>query len=213
MSDYNKLMGGFKAFKATVYNEKKDALGHVFKLGIKPTTLFITCCDLKISPDTIFSGNPGELYVFRNMAAIVPPYSEEGANANGIVAAIEYGVKNLAVENVVVLGHAKCDGIKLLMSDDDESKNSSAMKGWLEIAEEARDAVKNELADKTIEEQESACEHETILVSLKNLLTYPFVEERIKNNQLKIYGWHFNIESGELMAFDPETKFFELVSC
>ena len=208
MADFGKLISGYRVFKATTFQEQKEVIKHTLRQGVKPTTLFITSSELRISPDNIFSCNPGELYVCRNIGALIPEYSNE--KAGGIIAAIEYGVKVLNVENIVVLGHSNCDAIKQLMSDDDSAiQGTTAIKDWLSIASEARDSVKKALKNKTPEEQLHACEQESILVSLKNLLTYPFIVERIENGDIDIYGWHFDIETGTLMAFDPETKFFD----
>jgi carbonic anhydrase len=86
------------------------------------------------------------------------------------------------------------------------------MKTWLSVASEARDAVKEQMSQKTQEEQEASCEQESIIISLKNLMTYPYIAKRMKENKLNIFGWHFNIETGEIMAFDNNTKFFEPIS-
>ena len=213
MSDFGSLISGFRVFKATTYQEQKEIAGHLIRQGVKPSTLFITCSDLRISPDMIFSSNPGELFVLRNVAALVPSYDSIGSNS--IVAAIEYAVIALSVESIVVLGHAKCDSIKLLMDSDEighstlSVKNTKAMKSWLSVANDAKKVINDELKDKTQEEKEHACEQESILVSLRNLITYPFIEERLNDDSLKLYGWHFDIEKGSLFGFDPETKFFE----
>lgn len=216
MADFGKLISGFRVFKATVYPEKKEILTHMIRQGIKSKTLFISCSDLRLSPDVIFSCNPGELYVCRNVGALIPEYTKK--TASGIIATIEYGVNILEVENIVVMGHTNCDGIKLLMSEDfsenseneeSNSRKTHAMRDWLSIAAEAKAAVKKELKGKSEEEQEVACQHESILVSLKHLLTYPFVEDRIQAGKLNIYGWHLDMESGVLLGFDPETKFFD----
>jgi carbonic anhydrase len=211
MADFGKLVSGFRIFKATKYAEQKDVIGHLIRQGVKAKTLFITCSDLRIGPDVIFSSNPGDFFVVRNLAALVPTF--ESDHASGSIAAIEYAVLKLNVENIVVLGHANCDGIKALMAGDkqnDGSENhSSAMLNWLSIAKDAKDAVNTQLANKTDEEKEEACQFESILVSLKHLITYPFINERINDDRLKIYGWHFNINNGTLLAFNPESKYFD----
>lgn len=209
MSDFGHLISGFRIFRATKHTEQRDVIKHLVRQGVKPKTMFITCSDLRISPDTIFNSNPGDFFVFRNMAALIPPY--EASGANGVIAGIEYAVCNLEVENIIVLGHANCDAIKELMSDGDSANEdeNDPIKTWLSIAEEAKDVVIKDLKKKTQEEKEASCEQESILVSLKNLITYPFIEQKIADDSLKIYGWHFDIESGELLAFNPETKFFD----
>jgi len=209
MADFGQLVSGFRIFKSTTYNEIKDSIGHVVRQGIKPKTLFVSCSDLRISPDTIFSNNPGESFVFRNMGSLIPPYESEGAHS--IIAAIEYAVKDLQIESIVVLGHSNCDSVKMLMNEGAGEEYGKAMHDWLELGADARDAVANDLSDKSDEEKEAACEEEIILVSLRNLLTYPFVNEKIQDDSLKIYGWHFDIEGGELKGFNPETKYFESI--
>ena len=168
---------------------------------------------MRISPDTIFNGNPGEFFVYRNIGGFVPEYDHEGVNS--IVAGIEYAVVALEVETIVVLGHIKSDSVKMLMDCPTLNENtlkvkeSDEMKSWLSVAEEAKQAVLNELSDKTQEEKEAACEQEVIILSLKNLLTYPFIQEKVEQDKINLFGWHFNIETGDLLAFNPETGYFD----
>ncbi|MCE3232992.1 MAG: Carbonate dehydratase [Rickettsiaceae bacterium] len=206
MADFGKLISGFRLFKATTYKERKEVIGHLQKLGVKPKTLVITCADLWVAPDILFSSNPGDSFVFRNIGGFVPPFGEKGI---GLLAAVEYSVCTLNVETIVVMGHSHCDFIKMLMDENAQATVTPAMSSWFEIVTMARDAVKKALAKKTAEEQQAACEHETILVSMRNLISYPFVQERINDGRLKIYGWYFDMEEGVLQGFDPKTKFFE----
>jgi carbonic anhydrase len=214
MADFGKLISGYRLFKATGFQERKEIIGHLDRQGVQPGTLFITCADLRVAPDIMFSTNPGELFVFRNLGGFIPPFNEKGT---GMLAAIEYAVCNLKVENIVVMGHAKCGIIKLLMEDKNvaeeasgaEESSDDSIKAWLSVAKEAKDSVKKALAKKTQEEQESACEHEAILLSMRNLISYPFIDSLIHDGQLKIYGWHFNMDEGVLYGFDPQTKHFE----
>ena len=191
-------------------NSQKEMIKHLLTLKIKPTTLIITSCSLQIAPSTIFGCNPGDLYVVRNVGGLVPPYGAGGANAT--ISAIEYAICTLEVENVIILSHNHCDGINLLMNDkrkDSQKNMEDPMESWLSIANEARDAVREQMSDEKAEEKEIACEHEAILVSLKNLITYPWIEKRISSKKIGIYGMHFDIETGELESFNPETKNFE----
>jgi len=207
MSDFNQLIGGFRAFKATRYLEQKDIVGHLIRQGLKPKTLFITCCDMRSSPDILFSSNPGDFLVLSNPGALISAYSEHGTK--GIVATLEHAISDLKVDNIIILGHAKCDSIEMLMNEDSDHHIPQSIKNWLSIVEEARDAVNRDLSDKEFEEKCDACEHEAILVSLKHLLTYPFVEKAVASGDLNIYGWHFDIQTGILLGFNPESKFFE----
>ncbi len=212
MPDIGKMVSGFRVFKSTTFPEQQDIIRHFIDQGQKPTTMFISCVDLRIPPAMLFATNPGELYVVNNIGGLVPKYNSTGVH--GITAAIEYAVTGLEVENIVVLGHAKCNSIKMMMSDEFDKTDglSESMRTWLSIASEARDAVKAEMSESSIEEQQAACESESLVISLRNLMTYPYIAQRMEEDKLNIFGWHFNIEEGEIMAFDPDTGFFEPIS-
>lgn len=213
MSNVGKLISGFRVFKATTFPQKKDLIHHLIDQGQKPTTMVIACVDLRLAPSEIFAANPGDLYVINNIGGIVPKFGTAGIH--GFISAVEYAVNELEVENIIVLGHAKCNSIKMMMSDkftDTKHGLSESMKAWLSITSEARDAVKKQLAEKSEEEQLSACEQESIIASLRNLMTYPYINKRMKDNKLNIYAWHFDIETGEIMAYNPDSKFFEPIS-
>lgn len=213
MPDFGKLLSGFRVFKATTFKEQQEMIVHLLRLGEKPTTLIVSCVDMRIAPQMLFSTNPGELYILTNVGGIVP--KSDAIGVHGIMSAIEYAVTGLEVQNIIVLGHAKCDSIKMMMSDKFTSTTdglSESMKKWLTIASEARDAVKKELANKSPEEQQHACEHESIIVSMRNLLSYPYILQRMEQDKLNVYGWHFDLEEGKIVAFDPDTGFFEPIS-
>lgn len=213
MANIEKLISGFKVFKATTYNNKKDVISHLIEQGQKPKTMVISCVDIRLSPAEIFSSNPGELYVVNNVGGLVPKYETDGIH--GILSAIEYAVTVLEVESIVVLGHAKCDSIKMMMSDEftkEKGKLSESMKVWLSVVKEAREVTKKQMSDKSVDDQETYCEHESLVVSLRNLMTYPYVTERMKKNKLNIYGWHFDIESGNILGFNPQSLNFESLS-
>jgi len=213
MPDVKKLISGFQVFKATTFPKQKDIIHHLLEQGMKPSTLIITCSDLRIAPAEIFSTNPGELYILSNVGGLVPKYETTGTH--GVLAAIEYAVTTLEVQNVVVLGHAKCDGIKMMMSDKFMATTdglSESMKIWLSVAGEARDAVKKQMAGKSEEEQQTSCEQESLIISLRNLMGYPYIAKRMKENKLNIFAWRFNVEEGEVTAFNVDTKFFEPIA-
>lgn len=210
MVHIDSLTDGFKTFKATTYEQHRDMILHLVDQGHKPSTLFIASAGMRISPDKITSSRPGDLYVIRNVAGLVPPYESTGAN--GIISAIEHAVSTLEVENIVLLGNAHSSAIKFLMSDEFHPEDANDhVSTWLSIGMEARNAVKEQLADLSQEEQERACEQEILLVSLRNLLGYPCVEERINQGKLNLYAWHFNIRDGELKSFNPGNGQFELI--
>lgn len=212
MSEIGKLISGFRTFKATTFLRQKDIIEHLIEQGQKPSTLVITCADIRMPPAEIFATNPGELYVINNIGGLIPKFGTEGVA--GILSALEYAINDLEVENIIVLGHAKCGSVEMMMSEKTASNKdlSESMKKWFEIASEARDAVKKQMADKSKEEQQAACEHESVIVTIRNLMTYPYIKKRMDQNKLNIFGWHFNIEEGKISAFNPDTKFFEDIS-
>lgn len=215
MATFDKLITGYRTFRATIHNKEKEVISHIIRQKIKPSTLFIACSDLRISPEVITSSNPGELYIIRNLACLLPPYQAPDAlndaqGANGTIASIEYAINSLKVENIIVLGHAHCDSIALLMSEDWENNTkASALKSWLSLGAPAKKVIQEQLKDRSSEDQKKACEQEIVLASLKNLLTYPFIQERIAQNNLDLYGWHIDMATGTLQSFNPRTRFFE----
>lgn len=213
MPEIGKLISGFRTFKATTFSRQQDVIHHLLEQGHKPSTLVISCSDIRLPPAEIFATNPGDLYVINNIGGLIPKFGTSGIA--GILSALEYAINDLEVQNIVVLGHAKCDGMKMMMSDKfvaEKEGLSEVMKVWLSVAAEAREAVKKQMADKSAEEQLSACEHESIIITMRNLLTYPYIKKRLDQNKLNIFGWYFNIESGTISAFNPDTKFFDEVA-
>lgn len=212
MPSADKLLNGFRVFKSTTYNQKKDMIEHLLKQGQKPSTMIISCSEIRIPPAEIFSTNPGELYIVNNIGGLVPKY-DTTAGVHGIMSAIEYAVKNLEVENIIVLGHSKCNGIKMILSDQfaNNGKLSTSMKAWLSIAEEARAEVKADKYDDP-EKEQFACEHESLIISLKNLMGYPYVAERLSKNKINLFAWHFDITTGDISAYNPDSGFFENLS-
>ncbi len=212
MAKIKKLLDGFKIFKATVFSKQKDVIKHLIVQQHRPTTLVISSCDIKISPSEIFSTNPGDFFTIYNIGGLIPKYNTEGIS--GIISALEYGVNNLMVDTILVLSNTKNISSKMIMSDDylsNKNNISNAMKTWLSIADEAKEAVLTQMSDSSKEDQELAFEKEALIISIRNLLTYPYIRARIDNNSLKIIGWQFDVESGYLFALDPSTGLFERI--
>ncbi len=210
MADINSLISGFRIFKATEHAKFKDMIEHVIKLNIKPKTIVICCSDMRMSPGRIFSANPGDIYVIRNAGALVPPFGSE--QVNGVEASIEYAVNNLEVDNIVVLGHAYCDALKFYFRmDESKVKKDDNIYKWLSLGKEAKNAVINNMQDRNDDDQEFAHVQESIIVSLKNLLSYPTLREKVDSYKVKLYGWMINLKDGQLITFNPQTKRFEQI--
>lgn len=178
------------------------------ELGRKqnPHTLFIGCADSRVVPNLITGTLPGELFVVRNIANIVPPYriSDEFL---ATTSAIEYAINALNVKNIVVCGHSNCGGCEAIYHADKLKKLPSVAK-WLTQLNEIKHAV-NAL-NLSPAKREWITERLNVINSLKNLLTFPGVREKIERNELKIYGWHYIIETGQVFAYDgSEFKLLE----
>ncbi|MCK4535404.1 MAG: carbonic anhydrase [Desulfuromonadales bacterium] len=176
----------------------------------KPHTLFIGCSDSRIDPNLITGSLPGELFIIRNIANIVPPYrvTEEFV---GTTSAIEYAVQELEVGTIVVCGHSNCGGCAALNKPAEAFDKIPNVRRWLEISNEVRGRVERQIVEGTPEEREWLTEQINILVQMRNLLSYPYVRERYDNGELNLLGWYYIIETGEVFNFNDQTKLFELV--
>ncbi len=208
MKEIAKFIAGFERFQAKYFREDRTLYAHLGERQ-QPRTLVISCCDSRVDPAMLTGAAPGELFVVRNVANLVPSYSHE-ADGPGIRAAIEFAVKSLNVEHVIVLGHSNCGGIQALMSGEGITENRFEFIGpWLRIAHRARDKVLVELSQKPRTLQTRACEQAAILVSLENLLSFPWIRARVDQGSLALHGWYFEIDTGEMLAYSPETATFD----
>ncbi len=178
--------------------------------GQKPQALLIGCCDSRVDPAVLFDCDLGDLFILRNIANLVPPYHKSD-DYHGVSSSIEYAVCHLEVTDIIVLGHSNCGGIGALM-DSGKGKDEGEFIGkWVSIANDARDKVLQEMQGEESEAQARACEKEAILVSLKNLMTFPWVKERVANGQLSVHGWYYNMGSGQLKHYNQLTGEFDVL--
>ena len=208
MRDIPHFIAGFKQFKKQYFcpeNAFYDALAQ----GQRPKVLTVACCDSRVDPAILMNCQPGDMFVVRNVANIVPPY-EAGAGLRGACAALEYGVVYLGVEHVIVLGHSCCGGIEALMAPDLE-KMGEFIGPWVNIVQSALQRVEEEFAGEPVAVRQKACELASILVSLENLLTFPWIRTRVENQTLHLHGWYFDMGKGELLGYQPELGSFELL--
>lgn len=201
-----RLMAGFRKFHDKYFANEHPLYQRLSSGGQSPKTLIIGCSDSRVDPAIITSAGPGELFIVRNVANLVPPF-EKGGGFHGISAAIEFAVVNLKVENVIVLGHRQCGGIRALMLND-SNKEDSFVEQWVRIAQDAKDRV---LAKHKGEDEETLCRHgeqEAIITSLNNLRTFPFVQTAIRDRGLVVMGIYFDLESGQLVEYDEDSATF-----
>lgn len=197
-----KMIRGFRRFRKEYFSDETKLYSQL-RHGQMPSTLVIACCDSRVDPALITQSAPGDIFVIRNVANLVPPYHPD-SSYHGVSSAIEYAVCSLNVKHIVVLGHSNCGGIRALMSEDWERKPSEFLHQWLCLAESARETVLRELAEEPHSVKLHACEESSILLSMENLTTFPWIRERVDAGNLYIHGWYFNMEDGEMYSYDSE---------
>ncbi len=207
-----------KLFQGVVQFKKEDFEKHrelFCSLGRrqKPHTLFIGCSDSRVVPNLITRCHPGELFVIRNVANIVPPFraTEEYV---ATTSAIEYAVQALKVDTIVVCGHSNCGGCAALHSPPDALQQLPHVRKWLEVSREVPGRVTRRLEEAGVDSPEARewlTEQINITVQMRNLLTYPYINEKYQKGELSILGWHYIIETGEIFNYNNETSSFELV--
>lgn len=206
MATTKKLIEGFQRFKNTYFGNDK-ALYASMKTGQPAKTLMVACCDSRVDPAILTDCDPGDLFIVRNVANLVPP-CETDHQHHGTSSAIEFAVKGLQVENIIVMGHANCSGIKGLWESEDLN-DSQFIHHWVSIAQEAKEWVKVHQATESDAVQLKSCEQRAVLVSLNNLLGFDFVRKRVEEGSLSLHGWYFDLAAGELLCYNPATDQFE----
>jgi len=204
-----------KLFKGVLKFQKEDfeAQRELFsRLGHeqKPHTLFIGCSDSRVVPTLITRAMPGELFLVRNVGNIVPPH-ESGVAGGSTAAAIEYAVQALDVDAIVVCGHSNCGGCAALYHDEGKMENLPHTRAWLAFAQDAKQRVEHLRHSDIPAEREWLTEQVNVLVQMRHLLSYPYVAEKVTAGKLRILGWYYNIETGEVLNFNDSTGHFEQV--
>lgn len=195
------LIAGYKRFRATGWPEQRRKFQSLARHGQSPRTLVLTCIDSRVDPAMIFDAPPGEMLTVRNVANLIPPYAPDGAY-HGTSAAIEFGVKVIEVQHVVVLGHGLCGGVKALLEGAPPTANEFVVP-WMSMAESAR----VQAMDAPPEGRQLRCEYEVVKVSLANLMTFPWIADRVAKGKLVLHGAWFGIHSGSLMMLQPDGLF------
>jgi carbonic anhydrase len=165
--------------------------------------MMIACSDSRVDPSIIFDSQPGQIFMVRNVASLVPTCKPDDG-CHGTSAALEFGVLGLGVEHIIVLGHGHCGGIKaLLAGDEGVNPKSDFIRPWLSCAGEVRDQLVSEMKDASDSEQARQLEIETVRMSVRNLMTFPWIDERVTSGEMSLHGWHFDIAKGDLSDVGP----------
>ncbi len=193
-----KLAKGLREFRATYFSTHRELFEQLSHKQ-KPRVLFITCSDSRIDPTLITQAAPGELFVIRNAGNIIPPF---GATNGGEGATVEYAIHALNIEQIVVCGHSHCGAMKGLLQLGKLEEEMPLVYDWLRHAEATRRLVKENYSEYEGEELLEITIAENVLTQIENLRTYPVIHSRLYQGRLKIYGWVYHIETGEVFAYD-----------
>jgi carbonic anhydrase len=203
-----RLMAGFRHFHDKYYlQDEKEMYARLVSVGQTPKTLMIGCSDSRVDPAILTEASPGELFIVRNVGALIPPCEPAAHGYHGTSTALEFAVVNLKVENIVILGHRQCGGIRALMSNN-HADEGTFIGQWMSIAAEARKEVLRKYPDADEESQRRFAEMEAIKVSLRNLMTFPFVKEAVDAKRLNLIGVYFDIEQGQLWELEDVSQEF-----
>ncbi|KAH9776140.1 Beta carbonic anhydrase 2 [Citrus sinensis] len=198
-----RIIKGFIHFKTSKFDKYPECFSELAK-GQHPKFLVFACSDSRVSPSHVLDFQPGEAFMARNIANMVPAFNQLRYSCVG--ATIEYAVANLQVENVLVIGHSRCGGIKRLMSlPDDGSNYYDFIDDWVRIGLPAKAKVKREHPDLSFEQQTALCERESVNLSLVNLLTYPYVQRAVQDGTLALRGGYYDFVNGKFELWELKT--------
>ncbi|MDA5194930.1 carbonic anhydrase [Govanella unica] len=199
------LIDGYRRYRLGWSEVERDLYRQLVENGQEPKVMVVACCDSRVDPSIILDAKPGSLFMARNIANLIPPFEKSGSY-HGTSAALEYAVRSLKVEHIIVLGHAHCGGIRAL--HEGTAGLSDFVGGWMEIVRAARDHVHANCSHERQSVQRRMLEEEAIRVSLHNLMTFPWIEEQVGLGALQLHGWHYGLAEGELSALDPDSNEF-----
>lgn len=198
-----RLLEGYRSFRARRWPHEKAHYEELAE-GQSPKFLVIACCDSRVDPATIFEARPGELFIIRNVANLVPPY-QPGAGLHGTSAAIEFAVRKLEVETILVLGHAQCGGCMAAL-DHTIGQDMVFLQPWVALLEPALERCFDD------PDPQTALERESVKVSLENLRAFPFIADAMRTRGLKLEGARFGVANGKLELLDQATGAFQFVT-
>ncbi|CEA14586.1 MAG TPA: carbonic anhydrase [Fermentimonas caenicola] len=205
---YKRLFEGIREFKANEYIPRQQFFEELGKKQ-NPHTLFIGCSDSRVVPNLITQTFPGELFVVRNIANLVPHYKRHSDTYLATTSAIEFAVNQMNVSNIVVCGHSNCGGCAALYQDK-ELKNLPHTKKWMELAHPVKKIVEQKIAKNkiTLEERTLFTEQLNVVEQMNHLLKYSYIKKRVKEGKLNVMGWYYHIDTGEIYNYDRNLKRF-----
>lgn len=204
-----RLYKGIHKFRESYFKKEEDFFKRLSE-NQTPEVLFITCSDSRVDPNLVTQSKPGELFIVRNVGNIIPPY-DAIKDKNSVAAAIEFAVLGLKVSDIIICGHSNCGAIHALI-DKKEFRNMPHFRDWLKIASPVKDIVKFFYGDLKGEHRRRITEKENVLIQLRNIQTYPFVEQLLKTGSLHLHGWYYDIGTGSVYAYNPAENVFKKIT-
>lgn len=201
------LLEGYKAFATQRLPTEQTRFRELSVKGQSPEVMVIGCCDSRVSPEVIFDVGPGELFVVRNIANLVPVYQPDGT-AHGVSAALEYAVTVLKVKHIVVLGHAQCGGIRAFVDKIEPLTPGDFIGKWMQMFIKPGEVVEQR-DHETMAQFVERIEKAAVFRSLENLMTFPFVRKAVDGGQMQTHGAYFGVAEGSLFVLDKTTKEFK----
>ena len=205
-----RLLDGYHAFATNRLPTEQSRYRELSERGQSPEVMVIGCCDSRVSPEVIFDVGPGELFVLRNIANLVPIYQPD-ANAHGVSAALEYAVTVLRVKHIVILGHAQCGGIRAFVDKIEPLTPGDFIGRWMSMFIKPGEVVEQR-EHESMAEFVTRIEKAAVFRSLENLMTFPFVRTRVERGELQLHGAYFGVAEGSLFVLDKAAKQFKSAS-
>ena len=206
------MLEGYLHFKQTRLPLERDRLLEMAKHGQKPETMVIACCDSRVSPEVVFDCGPGEIFVVRNVANLVPPYAPDD-QYHGTSAALEFAVQVLRVKHIVVMGHGRCGGVHAFAKKDGIVHSPGDFIGkWITLLSPTAEELGAQLENESDDAFAERLAFQSIRTSLTNLMTFPCVSTLVGREQLSLHGAYFDVATCKLQALDRETDVFEFTS-
>ncbi len=195
-SSFDKILKGYKKFRQKYSNQNNSLMRKLSVHGQKPQFMLISCCDSRVDPALLLQCEPGDLFITRNVANIVPPYECDDSH-HGTSAALEFGVCYLEIKHLIILGHSQCGGINALLNKEGLHQDDfiSNWVGLINISDELPDEVDH-------------CAKASLISSYQNCLTFPWIREKLASNELSIHLWFFDIKEGIVYTCDADTNQF-----
>jgi carbonic anhydrase len=206
------LIHGYQAFHKDYFTGTHSIFEKLVRQGQRPKVLVVACSDSRVDPALVLNCEPGDLFVVRNVANLIPPY-ENDHHYHGTSAALEFGIQVLGIRHIVVFGHSECGGISSLFEPECKIKSTeSFVTKWMELARGAHESVLAKHPQANVTEQIEYCCQAALLQSIANLNSFPWIQEKVANKNLFLHAWYFNLKTGLIQAFDEKQNRFKELS-